>query len=359
MNELVQTLLHQHRIMLDRLEQQEADDVFVDDVVALLDDLRLAGEVVPDSDERAQLRSLVRFWSGTVFEYTGSYPTVSLLPADMAAGGSSGPAPPRSPPPLFWLLVGGASVAVIAAALAIIGWATRPESGSAVSKQGAGPVSVQHVTAEQGLGSGAVGLAGSTAFCQGTSDLAFHFGLTGAGSGADLRWELRRDGSEVSSRPAVPYGERSESLTTVVGSAETGALAPGQYDLSILSDGEVIWIESFRVLGKAPRAFGLEVSDVPVSATGEEQRGFGAGVRVLFLRYSVEGLCSGLELANVLHLDGEPIETVQQIWQGQPDGEVQVAFQAAGSEAFPPGDYQIAVSIAGAEQGRVAFTIGS
>jgi hypothetical protein len=90
-----------------------------------------------------------------------------------------------------------------------------------------------------------------------------------------------------------------------------------------------------------------------------EQRGFGAGVRVLFLRYSVEGLCSGLQLSNTLLLDGEPIKTIQQVWQGQPDGEVQVEFQAAGSEAFPPGEYQVAVSIAGAEQGRAAFTIGS
>jgi len=359
MTEVVKALLEQHRQTLDRLEQGEADDVYLDDVLALIDDLRLAGEVVSDPAERAQLRALIHFWSGTVFDYTGTYPTVKLLPADVGAGETSSAAPRRSPPPLLWLLAGGASVAVIAVALVIIGSMARPnDAGSAVPSTPAMAPRILYVLAEEGLGGGGAPVAGSVAFCRGASDLIFHFGLAGYHPGTDLQWELRRDGVELTTRPAAPYGEQNETLTVRIGPDESSGFLPGQYDLSLVADGENVWVESFEVLDIAPRAFGLEVWDVPAPPKAEGgRREFEPGVRVLYLRYAYEGLCSGLEVSHELHLDGELVQRIDQVWQSRPQGEAQVVFQVAGRAVFTPGEYQIVTTIAGKEQARVEFTI--
>jgi hypothetical protein len=357
--ELVQALLQQHRDTLDRLEQGEADDIFLDDVLALLDNLRLAGEAVTEPEERARLRALIRFWSGTVYDYTGSYPTVTLLPADIDEGDASTAAAHTTPPPLMWLLAGGASVAVIAAALVIIGLVTGSYAGDpGPSSAAEAAPRVRYVTAEEGLGGGRVSMAGGAAFCRGASDFAFHFSLTGYQSDTHLQWVLRREGVEVWARPAAPYGEQNESLTVRIGSGETSGLLPGQYDLSLLSSADVIWVESFRVLDVAPRALSFQVSDVPVLPdAGDTRRDFAPGVRVLYLFYTYEGLCSGTELSHELRRDGTTIQRIDQVWQGRPDGQAQVMFQVTAGDVMSPGAYQIVVAIDGAEQGRIDFTI--
>lgn len=359
MTELVQALLEQHRTTLDRLEQGEADDIFLDDVLALLDDLRLAGEVVTDPAERAQLRALIHFWSGTVFDYTGNYPTVALLPADVGAEEASSTAPARSAPPLLWLLAGGASVAVIAAALVIIGsMAQGYDAGPAAAPAPAAAPRVRYVLAEEGLGGSSAPVARSMAFCRGASDLVFHFGLADFQPDMDLRWKLRREGIELTTRPAVPYGEQNESLTVRIGADESGGFQPGQYDLLLLAAEENVWVETFEVLGVAPRAFGLHVSDVPAPPdAGDGRREFEPGVRVLYLRFAYEGLCSGLELSHELHLGGELVQRLDQVWQGQPQGEARAVFQVTGGTVFAPGVYEIVTTIAGKEQARVEFMI--
>ena len=360
MIEIAQALRERHREALDRMEQGEADDLFLDDVLALLDDLRLAGELVADPAERAQLRALIRFWGGVVYDYTGAYPTVTLLPADVDDVRVSKSPARSSAPPLLWLLAGGASVAVIAAALVVIGWMSRfYEDPAHVVPTVAMVPRVRHVAAEQGLGAGATSPVGVAAFCRGSAEAVFHFVLDGYRPGMDLEWKLRREGTEVSAQPAVAYGDDDgQSLTVRIGSGVPGGLVAGAYDLSLVSGDEVVWVQTFQVLSVTPRAFSFQVSDVPAPAdTAAVELQFEPGVRVIYLRYRYEGLCSGLELSHTLYRGGEVTQRIEQVWQGDTEGEAQVTFQASDGTVFVPGEYEIGVSIAGEERGRVSFQI--
>jgi hypothetical protein len=355
----MQVLAERHRQLLDRSEQGEADDAFADDVLAFLDDIRLAGEAVVEPAERAQLRGLVRYWCGTIFRFTGTYPTITLLPADVGAGLGTGAVARRSPPPLLWLLGGGASVAVIAAALAIIG------SAAGLSLDGAAPAAtpraqarVRYVLAEQGLGGESASVLGPMTFCRAASDLVFHFSLADIEPDTDLRWVLLREAVEVAAQPAAPYGDMSESLTVRLGPDDGDGFVPGHYSLSLTAAGTTLWIQTFEVLDIAPRVFGLSVSDVPASIPGTDpRREFAPGPRVLYLRYSYEGLCSGVDLSHKLFLDGELIQAIEQDWVGPAQGEDQAVFQAAAGSVLVPGEYQAVTSVSGVEQGRVDFLI--
>jgi hypothetical protein len=358
--ELLDALLERNRQLLDRSDQGEADDLFLDDVLALLDDLRLAGEVIAEPAGRTQLRALIRFWCGTVFRYTGSYPTVTLHPADLVDGQAATAATERSPPPLLWLVAGGASVAVIAAALAIVGSAAGVSLGGSASP--ATPQTrarVRYVMAEHGLGGESEQVGGSVTFCGGSADLVFHFGLADYRAEQDLEWELRHEGVEIASQPAAPYGDMNENLTVRLGSDEADGFLPGHYRLSLVADGETLWDEGFEVLGIAPRIFGMLVSDVPDARHGGDPRHvFAPGPRVLYLRYSHEGLCSGLVLSHKLFRQGEQIQVIEQVWTGPSQGAGHAVFAVAEGEVFPPGEYRAVTFVSEVEQGRVDFSIG-
>ncbi len=359
MSELLQVLLEQHREILEGLEAGEADDLFLDDVLALLDDLRQAGEIIIDPAERAQLRALIRFWGGAMYDYTGVYPTVTLLPPDTGDDPALEPLARPPAPPLLWLLAGGASVAVIAAALVIIGWMPRTyrDSTLATLTPTVAP-RVRYVVVEDRLGADTSSMLGAAAFCRGAPEAVFHFVLEANQPDVALRWELYRDGMEVSSHPALPYGDDNQNLTIRIGSGGLDRLAPGPYELALYADDDAVWVQPFEVLDVAPRAFSLQVSDVPVPTDAAAiQDQFEPGMRAIYLRYGYEGLCSGLELSHTLYQDGEPVQRTDQVWQGTPQGEAQVVFQAPGGTVFAPGEYEVSVAISGEEQGRITFDI--
>ena len=359
MSELMQVILEQHRDVLERLEAGEADDLFLDDVLALVDDLRQAGDVIADPAQRAQLRALIRFWGGVMYDYTGIYPTVTLLPADTGEDPTLQSAAPRSAPPLLWLLAGGASVAIIATALVIIGWMSRYYEHPTLETPSVSVAPrVVYVVAENRLGANDSVTMGAAAFCRGASEAVFHFVLEDNRPDIALRWELQRSGAETSSHPAIAYGDDNQNLTIRIGSEGLDELASGPYELTLYADDDAVWVQSFEVLDIDPRAFSFQVSDVP-EPTREDalQDPFEPGVRAIYLRYGYEGLCSGLELSHTLYRNGEPIQKIDQVWQGTPRGEAQVIFQAPAGTVFAGGEYEVSVAIAGEEQGRITFQI--
>jgi hypothetical protein len=293
-----------------------------------------------------------------VYDFTGVLPTGALMPADTEGYQTAPGRAPRPGAPVVWLLVGGACAAVIAAALVIIGWISQSGVAPAVATRATGAPQVLRVAADHGLGapSGSVGTA--LAFCKGAPEARFHFVVDGLLADIPVRWELRRDGSEISGDRAMPYGENNRNITVQVGSGDGGGMPPGQYELLLYGDEEVLWVQSFEVLAVTPRASSLQVSDRPDPIASTELRPeFEAGVGAIYLRYVQEVLCSGLEVSHTLFAGAEPVQTVVQLWQGAGTGEAEVVFEAPDGGAFSPGDYEANVVVAGEEQGRVQFSI--
>jgi LysM repeat protein len=74
-----QQLQARHEALLARQEEEDAD--LLDEVTAYLDRVRRESAAVTSPQERAQLRANLRYWSGYVYEQTGSYPSTELAPS--------------------------------------------------------------------------------------------------------------------------------------------------------------------------------------------------------------------------------------------------------------------------------------
>jgi hypothetical protein len=59
----------------------------------------------------------------------------------------------------------------------------------------------------------------------------------------------------------------------------------------------------------------------------------------------------------VLYRRGELMQENVVVWSGDSQGRAQIGMQAPAGGPFSPGEYEIAVSVAGEERGRVSFTI--
>jgi hypothetical protein len=125
---------------------------------------------------------------------------------------------------------------------------------------------------------------------------------------------------------------------------------------------QVVGVQTFRVLDKAPRVFNLRASDVPdISRSASDETtpvGFDFGVRVIYLTYDYEGMCPGTQIVYALYRDSRrPIQESIESWSRSPQGQHQISFPAPGEGPFDPGAYEIVVSVAGAEPARLPLTI--
>jgi hypothetical protein len=355
MSEMLDAFQRRHQEKLDQLERGGDEEAFLDGIRILIADLERAGAVVADPAGRGQLRALMRFWGSVAYERTGVYPDTALLPLDPATARAPEAPERRAWPPLLWALVGGAAVVVIAAGLVAIGWLSRPQDNAEAPPVPTSVPSASYATVEVMTSEG---MATDT-FCQGVSEIVARLRLEGVRPATMWRWEVQREGEAVAAQPAAPWGQdvQHTSFHIQIGGAQ--GMEPGQYTLLVYADEQVVGARAFQVAGVAPRAFDLQVSDVP-EAVGviPGESGFEAGTRVIYLSYDYEGLCPGLDVFHVLYHEGASTQEYLEVWGGAAQGWAQVSFQAPDGQPFPVGGYELAVMIGGEEQGRVSFTVG-
>jgi len=364
MSDVFDILQDRYQALVARKQgEDDEEEGLVEDMRTFIIDARQAGASVADLDERSQLRAWMRFLAEAVYDATDVYPDVTLEP--LARGQLTRPQPAQKPKPspalpLAWMLTGGAAVAIIAAGLFLIGWLSRPPE---IEEEPPTPmpapfVSYAAVGAELEPG-GTVRTPADT-FCRETPEIVAEFALERIEPGTKWRWEVQRDGSVVASQPAAPWGTEAQRATVRALTGGPDGVEPGQYDLRIIVDEQVVGMRSFQVLDVPSGVSDIQVSDVPGPdgpAAGAEA--FEPGVRVIYLTYAFEGLCPGLEVSHALHREGEPVQERVEVWDGGPQGRMQVAFPAPADLPFPPGEYETTISIAGEEQVRVGFTIGA
>jgi type II secretory pathway pseudopilin PulG len=76
-NHELKDLLIQHEALL---EKQARNEPIVDEVGQFVLDLQEAGKSTAPTEERNQLRALLRYWSGFIYEKTGAFPSYELQP---------------------------------------------------------------------------------------------------------------------------------------------------------------------------------------------------------------------------------------------------------------------------------------
>lgn len=349
MSDLLDAFQRRHQQKLEQLKHGPVDEAFLESVALLLSDLRQAGAVVADPVRRGQLRALAHFWGNVLYDQTGTYPDTTLQPPEPDRTYAA-PAPPRRPlPPLNWILIGGAATLLIAAGLAAVSWFAR--SGPVARPVATPAPIVSQVTVGTLAANGT--LIPADVFCTGTPQIVARFALD-IEPGTVWRWEVQRGSTTVISQTAVlGKEENAERVVTVLTGGVTGVEA-GRYNLLVYVGEQMAAAHPFHVLATPPRIVRLRVSDVPEPTDDSE---FAAGVRVLYLTYDYEGMCTGLRVAHVLYRDGEPLQENAETWSGPSSGSAQVSFQAAKGRPFPPGKYEATVMVAGVEAARVRFAI--
>ena len=360
MSDLLNIFQQRHQEKLEQLKRGEVDGDFLDEIHALIADLRQAGAVVANSAERGQLRALMRFWGNVAYDRTGVYPNTMLQPLDPDRVPSAEEPSRRSSFPLVWALVGGAAAVVAAVGLVAIGWLPKiisATSGEETLTPQPRAVVSQVVVGGELNAEGAVEMVADT-FCLGIPEIVAEFTLEGIEPEMEWRWEVQREGEVVASQDAAPWGEERQGAVIRALTGGREGVEPGQYELLVYVDEQVAGRHSFWVLDTAPRVFNLRVADVPESAEETSKgSGFEAGTRVIYLNYEYEGLCPGVRVSHTLYREGELVQESGGEWSGAPQGQAQVSFQASGDSSFPPGDYEAAAAVRGEEQARVGFTI--
>lgn len=80
-----QELQNKHVELLRRYETNKASADFIKDVRAYVEQVLNASREISDSRERNQLRANLRFWGAYIYDRTGVYPNLSLLPSEATA----------------------------------------------------------------------------------------------------------------------------------------------------------------------------------------------------------------------------------------------------------------------------------
>ena len=103
-----------HLELVARYEQgKESEDLLVD-VRAYVAQVQLAGKEIGDSRERNQLRANLRFWGAYIYDHSGTYPNLNLLPSE---GGTALTAAKPKPMNFRWIII--ASIVLLVAIVMI------------------------------------------------------------------------------------------------------------------------------------------------------------------------------------------------------------------------------------------------
>ncbi len=367
MSELLEAIQRRHQEALDQLQQDEVDESFLESIHVLLDDLRQAGALVPDPGERGQLRALMRFWANVIYDRTGAYPDTTLQPLDPARArplAEPAPRPRERKTPFDWLLVGSVGlILLLSVALGVL-WLSRDGVShvSATPTPTPPPLPVSElVIGEAPVETGDV-VRTRDVFCYGVPEIVSVLNLEDTRPETRWRWEVRRGDEVVNAQPEQRWkGDLDVPLTVLSG--DDGGVEPGRYEFRVYVDDQLVEARVFRVLETAPRITDLRVADVPEPSDADPGDQFGAGTRVIYLTYRYEGFCPSLEISHRLYHQGDVLREKVKAWDGPPQGERQVIFQALDEEPFPSGDYAAVVELAGRAQieeqtQKASFTIG-
>jgi hypothetical protein len=93
-----QELQQKHIDLLRRYETNKESADFIKQVREYIEQVLSASRQIGDSRERNQLRANLRFWGAYIYDNTGTYPNLTLLPSE--AGSEPTPAP--QPTPKVW-----------------------------------------------------------------------------------------------------------------------------------------------------------------------------------------------------------------------------------------------------------------
>lgn len=127
MSQVFEVLQRRYQDLVARSLEDPTDEAFRESVHIFLNDVRQAGAVIVDPEERGLLRAYMRFLATILREQGEEVPPIDLLPPHR--GLETVEARPTRPgfPAWFWGLVGAAATAILAGLLAVAGafW-TRP-----------------------------------------------------------------------------------------------------------------------------------------------------------------------------------------------------------------------------------------
>jgi hypothetical protein len=106
-----QELQQKHIDLLRRYETNKESADFIKDVREYIEQVLSASRQISDSRERNQLRANLRFWGAYIYDQTGTYPNLTLLPSEAEV--EPAPAPQPTPNPLNARLIMLAAVVVL------------------------------------------------------------------------------------------------------------------------------------------------------------------------------------------------------------------------------------------------------
>jgi len=362
MSDLFDTLQERYQALVARKEKGQTGEEFLEDVSSFITDAQRAGAVVADVGKRSQLRAWMRFLANTLYDATGTYPDTSLQPLargqliDSRLERREKPAPLS---PLAWALIGGAVIVIVALFLIVgLPWGqsetATPSPTTTPIPSVRPPVAVQAALGERLAEDGTLAYPADT-FCLGTSEIIAEFTLDEVRPETKWYWEVHRDDEAVAAQPEAPWGRSESHITVPVLRGGPEGVEAGDYRLLMYAGGEIVSAIPFHVLETPPRISNLRVSDVP-EPVSEVMEPFASGLRVIYLSYEHEGMCRGLEVVHSLYYEGDLLREQTVTWSDAPEGAAQSSFQAPGDQPFSPGDYEVAVAVAGEEQSRVGFT---
>ena len=95
MSSKFQELQDKHVRLLERYESHKESQEFLKEVREYTEEVINASREIGDSRERNQLRANLRFWGAYIYDHTGTYPNLTLLPSE---AGSATPIPKTRTP---------------------------------------------------------------------------------------------------------------------------------------------------------------------------------------------------------------------------------------------------------------------
>lgn len=324
MSELMDAIQQRHQENLEQLQRGEVDDAFLDGVRALIADLRQAGALVADPDERGQLRALMRFWGNVLYDHTGVYPDTTLQPLDPERARPPeeqkrrrvlGPLAREGVPPIVWGLVGGALLILAM----ILSWTllegtematptVEPTLDEVATRQAESMQMLRSTSTAQALEAGNLATAAAK-----TEATAAFYATAAVRAEATAAFQATR-------------------------AAEQEQVSPAFSDITV--------------------ALGVQPDGTPILAPPENR--FDWNTKVVYAVFDYAGMRDGVKWSAVWTRGGEEVARQEDLWDVDAFGKKGthwVAYSAEQGQTLRGGDYGVTLSIEGVVQETTEFNV--
>lgn len=112
-----QELQTRHLELVARYEQDKSSKALLADIQIFVEDAKRASKEISDSRERNQLRANLRFWGAFIYEHTGTYPNLNLLPSQE---GTPAPGPKPKVAKSKWIVIALAALIILIGFFSIV-----------------------------------------------------------------------------------------------------------------------------------------------------------------------------------------------------------------------------------------------